>query len=74
MAGLVWTVSRRQIMPRRARPQYPQHPVQQLPCFPPGSAPVVGTALLSKVHQGSDPFPLHVGEIRHALDLVQIRP
>jgi hypothetical protein len=47
--------------------QHPQHAVQHLPCFPPGSAPVVGTALLSKLHQGPNPFPLHVGEIRHAL-------
>jgi hypothetical protein len=33
----------------------------------------MGTAPLSKFHQGLDPFPLQVGEISHASDLLQIR-
>jgi hypothetical protein len=72
VAGLVRTVSRRQIMPWRPGPQHPQHAVQHLPCISPGSAPVVGTALLSKLNQESDLFPLHVREI-HTLDLLQFR-
>lgn len=39
----------------------------------PRSAPVVGSASLSKPHQGPDLFPLHIGEIRHTLDLLQPR-
>ena len=73
MAGLVRTVSRRQIMPGRPRPQHPQHAVQYLSCFPPGSAPVVGTTPLSKLHQAPDELPLPVSEISHVPDLLQIR-
>jgi hypothetical protein len=51
-----------------------KHAVQQLPCFPPGSAPIVGTPLLSKFHQRPDELPLRIGEISHASDLLQIRP
>lgn len=71
MAGLVRTVARGQIMPGRTGPQHPQHAVQHLPCFPPRSASVVGTAPLSKLHQSVDLFPLFICEIRHILDLSQ---
>jgi hypothetical protein len=73
MAGLVRTISRGQIMPRCTGSQYPECAVQHLPCISPRPTPVVGTALLSKLHQRPDLFPLHIGEICHAFDLLQRR-
>jgi hypothetical protein len=75
MAGLVWTVSCRQIMPRRARPQYPQHAMQYPAGIAPSTTAPIGalSPLFLPLHERPDVFPLRIGEISHAFHLLQLR-
>ena len=75
MAGLVRTVSRRKVVPRRAGPQNPQHPIQHAASIAPAApAPVCPlSTFLLPLHQGFHILPLRIGEISHALCLRQLR-
>jgi hypothetical protein len=75
MAGLVWTVSRRQIMPRRARAQDPHHAIHYPAGIAPSTPAPIGalSPLLVPIHERPDVFPLRIGEISHASHLLQLR-
>jgi hypothetical protein len=75
MAGLVCTVSRRQIMPRRARAQDPQHAIHYPAGIAPSTTAPIGalSPLLVPIHERPDVFPLRIGEISHASHLLQLR-
>jgi hypothetical protein len=74
MAGLVGTVSRRKIVPRRTGPQDPQHAIQYAASIAEAASPAVGPlpVFLFPLHKGPQILPLRIGEISHALCLHQL--
>ena len=74
MAGLVWTVSRRKVVPRRAGPQDPQHAIQYTASIAEATSPAVGplSAFLFPLYKRSQILPLRIGEISHAPCLHQV--
>jgi hypothetical protein len=76
MTSLVGAVSRRKILPRRARAQNPQHPVQYRPRItPPNTATIRALpSLLIPLDKSTHILPLHIAQIRHTSDLLQLRP
>lgn len=74
MASLVRAISRRQVMPRRPGAQHPQHAIHHLPRLAPRTAAIVRTPRLAEFDQRSDQVPLHIREVCHTSDVLEILP
>ena len=74
MAGLVCTVTRRQILPGRPGAQDPKHPIQRWARVAPTSAATIRPlpSLLIPLHEWPNIFPLKVTQISHAFGLLQL--
>ena len=74
MAGLVRTVTRRKVVPRRSGPQDPQHAIEYAASIAPAAtAPVrPSSAFLLPLPKGLPLLPLHIGEISHPPCLRQL--
>lgn len=61
-------------MPRRPGAQHPQHAIHHLPRLAPRTAAIVRTPRLAEFDQRSDQVPLHIREVCHTSDVLEILP